>query len=100
MTRPTSAARRWKHRQPRHGYIYTYAEGTPTPGADKDIPEPEKQYWIARTRTKVMPGDIAQLEVAESMHWMMAGPEGAIVTEYATSHDGNALKFSNPNIAF
>jgi hypothetical protein len=47
-----------------------------------------------------MPGDVAKLEVAESMHWMKGGPEGAIVTEYATYHDGDGLKFSNPNVAF
>jgi len=34
------------------------------------------------------------------MHWMYAGDEGAIVTEYATYHDGSALKFSNPNVSF
>ena len=84
--------------QVRHGMIHTYAEGEPTPGVDADIPEEEKQYWIAKTRTKVMPGEVAQLEVAESMHWMRGGPEGAIVTEYATYHDNDGLKFSNPNV--
>ncbi|MCK4999664.1 MAG: hypothetical protein KAS23_09015 [Anaerohalosphaera sp.] len=86
--------------QPRHGMIYTYAEGTPSPGVEVDIPEAEKKYWIAKTRTKVMPGELSHLEVAGTMHWMRGGPEGAIVTEYATYHDGNGLKFSNPNVAF
>jgi len=27
---------------------------------------------------------------------MVAGPEGAIVTEYATYHDMAALRFTNP----
>ena len=86
--------------QVRNGMIYTYAEGTPTPGAEDDIPEAEKEFWIAKTRTKLMPGELAKLEKAETMHWMMAGPDGAIVTEYATYHDGNALRFSNPNVKF
>jgi D-lyxose ketol-isomerase len=82
---------------PRYGSIDIYGEGDPTPGADADIPESEKQYWIAKTKKKILPGEVGELETAGTMHWMMAGPEGAIVTEYATYHDGQGLKFSNPN---
>lgn len=85
---------------PRHGMIHIYGEGVPTPGADADIPEAEKQYWIAKTKTKLMPGETGKLEKVGTMHWMYAGDEGAIVTEYATYHDGNGLKFSNPNVSF
>ena len=85
---------------PRYGMIHIYGEGEPTPGADADIPEAEKEYWIAKTKTKLMPGETGKLEEAGKMHWMMAGDEGAIVTEFATFHDGNALKFSNPNVKF
>ncbi len=85
---------------PRHGTINIYGEGEPAPGADVDIPEAEKQYWIAKTKKKLMPGEVGKLEAAETMHWMYAGDEGAIVTEYATYHDGSALKFSNPNVSF
>jgi D-lyxose ketol-isomerase len=85
---------------PRHGSVYIYGEGTPTPGADADIPEAEKQYWIAKTKKKLLPGEIGELEKAGTMHWMMGGEEGAIVTEFATAHDGDALKFSNPNVKF
>ena len=85
---------------PRYGQIDIYGEGTPTAGADADIPEAEKEHWIAKTKKTLMPGEVGKLEVPGTMHWMKAGPEGAIVTEYATFHDGNALKFSNPNIKF
>jgi len=85
---------------PRNGMIYIYGEGTPTPSADADIPEAEKKYWIARTKKKLLPGEIGKLETAETMHWMMGGTEGSIVTEYATYHDGDGLKFSNPNVKF
>jgi D-lyxose ketol-isomerase len=77
--------------------IHIYGEGTPTPGADADIPEADKQYWIAKTKKKLMPGEVGQLEKAGAMHWMMAGGQGAIVSEFATYHDGDGLKFSNPN---
>lgn len=36
----------------------------------------------------------------ETWHFMMGGPEGAIVSEYATYHDGNGLRFSCPKVAF
>lgn len=86
--------------QCRHGSCYLYSEGTPTPGVEKDIPETDKPYWIAKTRKLITPGEVGQLEVAESKHWMMAGPEGVIVTEYATYHDGEGLRFSTPGIKF
>ena len=85
---------------PRYGMIHIYGEGVPTPGADADIPEAEKRYWIAKTKKTLMPGEVGKLEVPETMHWMYAGDEGAIVTEFATFHDGAALKFSNPNVSF
>jgi hypothetical protein len=33
-------------------------------------------------------------------HFMIAGPQGAIVSEYATFHDGDGLRFTNPNVKF
>ncbi len=86
--------------QCRHGSCYLYGEGTPTPGVEKDIPEADKPHWIAKTRKFITPGQIEQLDVPESKHWMMGGPEGVIVTEYATYHDNDGLRFSTPGIKF
>ena len=86
--------------QVRYGMVYIYGQGQPTSDADADIPQAEKPYWKAKCKKLLLPGQVGKLETAESMHWMMAGPEGAIVTEYATYHDGDALKFSNPNVKF
>jgi len=44
-----------------------------------------------------MPGEVVKLEVAEQKHFMLAGPQGAIVTEVATYHDGAALRFTHPD---
>jgi D-lyxose ketol-isomerase len=77
--------------------VHIYGEGQPTPGADDDIADTDKQLWIAKTKKKLLPGQVGRLEGAETMHWMQAGDEGAIVSEFSTFHDGNALKFSNPN---
>lgn len=81
--------------QPRYGWIYIYGEGTPTPGVEARIPESHKECAVARTEKKLMPGEVGMLAGAEQWHWMYA-PEGAIVTEYATYHDGNGLRFSHP----
>ncbi len=86
--------------QCRYGSVSLYSEGIPTPGAEDDIPQVEKQYWIAKTKTDLKPGEVGQLKEAGSMHWMMGGPKGAIVTEYGTFHDNDGLVFSTPGIVF
>lgn len=79
----------------RHGWIYIYGEGTPTAGVEERIPESHKKVANARVEKKLLPGETGELAGAEQWHWMQA-PEGAIVTEYATYHDGNGLRFSHP----
>jgi len=80
---------------PRYGWIYIYGEGTPTPGVEARIPESHKQCCVARTEKKLLPGEVGSLAGPEQWHWMQA-PEGAIVTEYATYHDGAGLRFTHP----
>jgi len=86
--------------QPRHGWVYIYGEGEATPGVDERIPPSHKECAKARVEKKLMPGEVGMLGGAEQWHWQIAGPEGAIVTEYATYHDGAALRFSNPDVKF
>lgn len=82
----------------RYGMAYIYAEGTPTPGVEKRIPPSHKTCCVAKAEKKVMPGQVVRLEKALMKHWMMAGPEGAIVTEVATFHDMAGLRFSHPGV--
>lgn len=84
--------------QPRHGWIYIYGEGTPTPDVETRIPPTHKECAVARTEKKLLPGEVGNLAAAEQWHWMVAGPKGAIVTEYATYHDGAGLRFSHPQV--
>jgi D-lyxose ketol-isomerase len=84
--------------QVRHGWVHLYAEGTPTTGVEERIPPTHRKIAVARTETKVLPGEVGYLANPEEKHWMRAGPEGAIVTEYATYHDMNALRFSHPEV--
>jgi hypothetical protein len=86
--------------QPRHGSISIYGEGTATPGVEERIPPSHKECAVARVEKILKPGEVAGLSKAGEKHWMRAGPEGAIVTEYATYHDGKGLRFSHPKVAF
>jgi D-lyxose ketol-isomerase len=85
--------------QVRHGMIHTYGEGTPNAGDEARIPESHKECAKARCAAKVMPGEVTYLAGPEQWHFMLAGPEGAIVTEYASYHDGAALRFSHPKVS-
>jgi hypothetical protein len=86
--------------QVRHGWVHIYGEGEPTPGVDARIPPSHRDCCKARTETKLMPGEVGHLGGPEQWHWMRAGDEGGIVTEYATYHDGAALRFSLDAIVF
>jgi len=82
----------------RHGWVYVYGEGTPTPGVEARIPPTHKKCAVARTEKRLNPGECACLGKALEKHWMRAGPQGAIVSEYATAHDMAGLRFSHPNV--
>ena len=86
--------------QVRHGWIHTYAEGETTPGVETRIPPMQFDVVKAKNQTKLMPGEVAHLAGPEQWHFMQGGDEGAIVTEYATYHDGAALRFTLPGIVF
>jgi len=53
-------------------------------------------FTYCKTCRVLKPGEVAGLAKPEEWHFMRAGPEGAIVTEYATYHDGAGLRFANP----
>ncbi len=84
----------------RHGSIHIYGEGTPTSGVEARIPPTHRECCKARAEQLILPGQVGTLAGAEQWHWMKAGPQGAIVTEYATFHDGDGLRFSHPQVKF
>jgi len=79
---------------------FATASPPPTPGVEARVPPSHSECAVARKEQKLLPGEVGMLAGPEQWHWMLAGPEGAIVTEYATYHDGNALRFSNPDVKF
>lgn len=86
----------------RNGMIYTFGEGEPTKDLPVAIPESQlKANGITAKNCKIInEGEIGTLGRATSKHFMIAGPEGAIVTEYGTPHYGPALEFTNKTVVF
>jgi hypothetical protein len=57
------------------------------------------QPWFkSKFVAKRTAGELYTLENPESWHFQRAGPNGAIVTEYATFH--NHVEFSKPGMKF
>jgi D-lyxose ketol-isomerase len=81
---------------PRHGMIYCYGEGPETPGVADRLPPMHRDIAKARNEITLMPGEYAGLKKVGEWHFMKAGPEGAIVSEYATYHDMAGLRFTHP----
>jgi D-lyxose ketol-isomerase len=80
----------------RYGAVTLFGEGDPTPGAEKAIPASEREFTTVRHAITVKPGEVYPLVRVETRHFMVAGPPGCIVTEYASYHDMKALRFTNP----
>jgi len=76
------------------GWAYNFSEvgdATPNPPAipAKHGPIKSKNFVVQNI------GDILHLKKIETFHFLMAGPEGAIVDEWASYHDGAGLRFTN-----
>jgi len=92
----TDMAAKMESWQVRHGSIYNFGEGEPTDPLPVDLPQSQIESIQSVHCDILQPGDLAHLNRVEAWHFMMGGPEGTIVTEYATYHDGDGLRFSNP----
>lgn len=82
----------------RYGEAILFAEGDPSPDAEKIIPASELKFTTCRNVQRVPPGEVGKLGKQEAPHFQVAGPKGAIVSEYASYHSNDALRFRNPDI--
>lgn len=86
--------------QVRHGSIFNFSEGGDATNPQIRAMLPKSQLddnAITCFQFKHMfPGDQDRLGKIGAPHFMMAGSEGAIVTEYACYHSGEGLRFTNP----
>lgn len=77
------------------GWVYNFSEvGTPTPNPPA-IP-PSFGKVISKSFSVMKAGETQPLKKTETWHFMMAGPEGAIVDEYGVHHDRRGWFSSNP----
>lgn len=84
----------------RYGNIYTLGEeGGPIPPELK-LPASQEKFITLSKCVLLNPGDIRTLNRPGAKHFMLAGPQGAIVSEYASFHDGDGLRFTNPKVKF
>ena len=81
----------------RHGSVTLVGEGEATPGFE--IPPSHRDIAVARNAYVLKPGETRPLAAPLQTHWMVAGPEGAIVSEYACAHDMKGLRFTHPEIS-
>ncbi|MCD8193558.1 MAG: hypothetical protein LUD74_03240 [Tannerellaceae bacterium] len=80
------------------GWAYNFSEvGEETP----DAPAIPASHGPVKSKNFVVQnvGDIIGLKEIETFHFLMAGPEGAIVDEWASYHDNDGLRFTNANAA-
>lgn len=84
----------------RSGNIYCFGEGDKTPGGEEIVPVSQHEHQTVFNYVEVKRGELNTLNREEAFHFMVAGPEGAIVSEYANYHEGGALRFSNPAVQF
>ena len=81
---------------PRHGMIYTFGEGEATPELLSKIPASQREIVKSQHCKPLHLDEVGDLNRREAWHFMVAGPEAALVTEYGTYHDMAGLRFSNP----
>lgn len=84
----------------RYGEVFTFGEeGLPPPSAYQ-IPASQQAVTSVHAGRILKTGEIGKLNRITAFHFMMGGPQGAIVSEYGMPHDGDALLFKNPSAVF
>jgi D-lyxose ketol-isomerase len=84
----------------RNGEIYAYAEGAPTPKMKAKLTEADAASTTVKCERILRVGEIASLSRPLEKHWMQAGPQGAIFTEFSTFHSGAAVRFTDAKVKF
>ncbi|TWU39711.1 hypothetical protein [Novipirellula artificiosorum] len=86
----------------RHGMVYTFGDDEATKDLPIELPQSQLKAGgiTALHCTPLKQGEMGSLNRLEARHFMIAGPDGAIVSEYASPHYGDALEFTNKSVVF
>ena len=85
----------------RHGISYVYGEGEPTENMKAVVPKCHMNGTVSVSHETILHvGETTKLNRKAARHWMFGGPEGTIISEYATFHDNDGVKHSDPKIVF
>lgn len=82
-----------------HGWCYNFGIGDPTVNPPA-LPESQKGAITSLNFVRQEVDEVVELKKIESPHFLLAGDNGAIITEFATYHDGAGLRFTNPKVVF
>ncbi len=82
-----------------HGWCYNFGIGDPTANPPA-FPSSQKDFITSLSFVHQNVDEVVPLKEIETPHFLFAGDNGLIVTEYATYHDGAGLRFTNPNVVF
>lgn len=78
----------------RWGEVFLYLDGPASPSIQA---EPPTEWCTVRQEVHLKPGDQYTLRPGLK-HWFIAGPEGAVVSEFSTKSRDEVDVFTDPNI--
>ncbi|MDN5338768.1 MAG: D-lyxose ketol-isomerase [Thermotogaceae bacterium] len=78
-------------------YLYVPGEPTPEPYGKKRIPEEKLPFFTVWHEIVLNPGDQYTLP-PDTLHWFIAGEDGAIVSEFSTTSYDEYDVFTDPEI--
>jgi D-lyxose ketol-isomerase len=82
-----------------HGSCYNFGIGEATANPPT-LPASQKDFITSLSFVNQDVDEVVALKKIETPHFLFAGDNGVIVTEYATYHDGDGLRFTNPKVVF
>lgn len=82
-----------------HGWCYNFGIGEPSANPPA-LPTSQKGHITSLNFTRQEVDEVTSLKKAESPHFLLAGNNGVIITEFATYHDNAGLGFTNPDVVF
>ena len=90
--------------QARAGKTYCFGEEGEDASKYPNVKVPESQKNFITVNKVVCAdakqGNVVWLNRLEARHYQIAGPEGAVVTEYGSYHSNDNNRFTNPKVGF